>query len=1038
MQHMYEVQRTKDKKARQYTKRVRRKGKDGIETGTELGPEERRLRAAVASCLNNLWRTAASCVSADAPLLNKTLLRLLLFHFLMARYARSSANAWEKHLQVYGDMSTDLDPAEFVIVPLPDAASRPRTQPEAFREASKYLRQGKIHKAWAALDEESTPPVPINPARFTRLATKHPQAEFSNADMHNQPPPRRCNQTPSARVYEQNIIDAICATRIDVAAGPYGWPIKTLRDLLGPDIDEARSNPPPVVRGLTKIAMLACDGKSRSIAPLRAATLIALPKPNGDVRPVAIGSLLLNVPLKAVAKSYSGTNASRANTATGTPANGGPVQLLPEQYGCASKGGVEVPIHVARAYISRAVEEGWSDNMHITALDTKNAFNTIKRKAVIAGIQDTSARNKHLLTLFKTVNEQPSALVCDGVEADEGQRATRGMHSTTGVRQGDPTSPMFFLLGTRARGKWLSKMLEGHTAIWFCYLDDVYIISVNEPTLVHDIETHWSDSTFHIKPPDDGLELNPSKTQTKTATAAWAEGFEMLGSVVGSPAAEAAFMRRIVSKIMDRLDTLRSLPSRHDAFCLFRETWMPMLTHHLRCIPIISGPARRAPGTVAADGTDVNVAADEEHGYGLSELQAHQEDFLDMLRGNTRAQRHTTTVALERLPVRYGGIGATCAMDITTCAYSASLEMAAYVWKKRNARTPAPMRGALDFALVGDGSKPPTPQHERITRDVLALYNSSLDEHHDIPGPINAMDRTDLSQDPHRYERQRHLERKSKLGRAWLRRGAPGVALGHMRLSNTSFQMALAQTTGIVIPDEGACDTCGMPRSSMEADVTPDAAYTQHQKRCQGWVQVLVHTRVNHAVHAVVSNFAQTKEAAEAIKLEPHVGTTQAPTAARARPSAKYADLYIPAGVIPGVAAQLIDFKVTRVAHRAARGTAITGPPLVKKNRMTGRWPTAAEWSTLCQTNALQFAHKEKVREYKHVTPLPQAQRAGAPHNVTPVIISSRGLLHADAKAWLDSFPVPLRTAIRTAISFELLLFSNRNVDACLSQTWTQ
>ena len=102
------------------------------------------------------------------------------------------------------------------------------------------------------------------------------------------------------------------------------------------------------------------------------------------------------------------------------------MNLLPTQFGVGTKGGVEPLVH----YTALA---GHTRCIH--SVDLKNAFNTMKRSFIWAGVRD---RAPELLNTFKWSYSDHSTLVLpDGSE----------LLSKSGVRQGDPLGPVFFSLG---------------------------------------------------------------------------------------------------------------------------------------------------------------------------------------------------------------------------------------------------------------------------------------------------------------------------------------------------------------------------------------------------------------------------------------------------------------------------------------------------------------------------------------------------------------------------------------------------------------
>jgi hypothetical protein len=94
--------------------------------------------------------------------------------------------------------------------------------------------------------------------------------------------------------------------------------------------------------------------------------LIALRKPDGGIRPIAIGDLLYKVALKAIL-----TTSFR------------PEMLLPYQLGVSNPGGVEPAIFLLQNAIA-----GPNDAriVRIASLDLSNAFNTVSRTSIAAAV----------------------------------------------------------------------------------------------------------------------------------------------------------------------------------------------------------------------------------------------------------------------------------------------------------------------------------------------------------------------------------------------------------------------------------------------------------------------------------------------------------------------------------------------------------------------------------------------------------------------------------------------------------------------------
>ena len=188
---------------------------------------------------------------------------------------------------------------------------------------------------------------------------------------------------------------------------------------------------------------------------LCASRLTPLAKPDGGVRPIAVGELFYRLIMKCVMRKYFYRSS-----------------LHPFQLGVGSKGGVE-PIVYAVDMFTQADTSAFS---HVISLDFSNAFNTIKRSTVAASVR------KHLRALYrpcKWAYGQPTPLV-----VSDGESIVT-LKSSQGVRQGDPLGPLLFSLGIKDILGGLQDHL-GDQGLVLAYLDDVFVFTQGD--LLDDIE----------------------------------------------------------------------------------------------------------------------------------------------------------------------------------------------------------------------------------------------------------------------------------------------------------------------------------------------------------------------------------------------------------------------------------------------------------------------------------------------------------------------------------------------------------------------
>ena len=145
----------------------------------------------------------------------------------------------------------------------------------------------------------------------------------------------------------------------EVAPGLSGW--------TRPLLDTASTGPDnSFLLALRLLTDMIRQGTAPGRALLCASRLIALEKPTGGIRPIAIGDLLYRVAMKAILTSHFR-----------------PDMLLPCQLGVKSIGGVEPAIFLLEEAITGANKQNYK---RIASLDLTNAFNSIGRTAISAAV----------------------------------------------------------------------------------------------------------------------------------------------------------------------------------------------------------------------------------------------------------------------------------------------------------------------------------------------------------------------------------------------------------------------------------------------------------------------------------------------------------------------------------------------------------------------------------------------------------------------------------------------------------------------------
>ena len=230
--------------------------------------------------------------------------------------------------------------------------NKPLTAEERRTLATSLTREGFDRKACNALLSQGLCPQTAETAQA--LQALHPA----------QPPPTTPDvaaQPLAAVLVPEAIARALRSFPSDTAAGPSGLRVQHLREACAAGSTEA------LLQQLCGVVSLLAQGQAcPAVAPsLAGASLVALPKPTGGVRPIAVGEILRRLTAKCLMEAVR--DDARQHFA--------PVQL-----GAAIPGGAEAAVHTARAWYDR--NKGQPGKV-LVKLDFKNAFNLVSRQAVL-------------------------------------------------------------------------------------------------------------------------------------------------------------------------------------------------------------------------------------------------------------------------------------------------------------------------------------------------------------------------------------------------------------------------------------------------------------------------------------------------------------------------------------------------------------------------------------------------------------------------------------------------------------------------------
>ena len=422
----------------------------------------------------------------------------------------------------------------------------------ATRIASK-LEEGDFRGTVRLASSEDTIAAP-NEDTLAALRAKHPAP---HPDSSYPPAPSGEEVTPiqmSADEVGRAILSFPCAS----AAGPDGLRPQHLKDMIG---RAAGGGGPLLLRSLSSFINMVLAGE---VAPLArpfffGASLIALNKKDGGVRPIAVGCTL-----RRLAAKCASSHVKQAMAAL----------LAPHQLGYGTPQEAEAAVHASRMYLQN-MKEGHL----LLKLDFKNAFNCVRRDKMLAAVRE---RAPELFPLVHSAYCTPSSLfIGDTV-----------IPSAEGVQQGDPLGPLLFCLSTMCIMEQLTSEL------YILYLDDCTLGGTVESVL-HDLQTVEQEARQL------GLQLNHSKSEVisedRNTIAAVLEVAPDLcpvspeqATLLGSP---IGGQKGIDESINEKVEALRTMGNRlrylhtHDAFCLLRHAFaLPKVLYTLRTSPSFRSP----------------------------------------------------------------------------------------------------------------------------------------------------------------------------------------------------------------------------------------------------------------------------------------------------------------------------------------------------------------------------------------------------------------------------------------------------------------
>jgi hypothetical protein len=421
-------------------------------------------------------------------------------------------------------------------VPRPTKAKPPEdNKASRKRRALDMVEEDRLGPACAVLGSSGS--APNNQTTFRQLQDKHPAGQAPAAEAQ---PPR---QTPAPTFVPEAVLKGLLGFPPGSGAGSSGLrPQHLLEGVRSPAQRVA-------LEALTDALNVLVAGRvPPSLAPaLAGASLSALVKDGGDVRPIAVGETIRRLTSKCLCAEVKDEAA---------------LYLRPLQVGVACPMGAEAVIRSLTQYVERH-----SSSVHklVLKVDFANAFNTVDRESFLrAATLHTPAVAKWAWWCYS----QPTTLHYNSAK----------LTSSAGVQQGDNIGPLLFSLALHPTLLQLQELRDSGAGLEFvaAYLDDVVVAgdAVAVLSALRILEAAAPGIGLHLKPSK--CELIPTAGHNSSVDLdAFPEVmkrrldgcFDILGAPVGAAEHCNSYIQvKRVEPAAERLSQLGDLEDAHAAY----------------------------------------------------------------------------------------------------------------------------------------------------------------------------------------------------------------------------------------------------------------------------------------------------------------------------------------------------------------------------------------------------------------------------------------------------------------------------------------
>jgi hypothetical protein len=366
----------------------------------------------------------------------------------------------------------NLSKVRFEDAPRQDAPAVVRSLSRATKnKVIKFVKDYQASNAIRLLESISKGETPIDnfkekPEVMEALKQLHPRRV---PDRDNLPLPG--TNHPAVVITKAELLTYLTKLPPNKAAALSGWTFELIKSF----INASDATADEVVR----LFNLMVNGKGGPASIWLASRLIPIKKGAGGIRPIAVADCWMRFLSGFLAQKFA-PDAAR--------------EFAPHQFGVGVSGGIEIVVHAVKTAVKYIASEASQDDPHVVlAIDCKNAFNSIGRRAIY---------NK-MAAIFPSLNK----LIFWAYGSATPIYASDGtflFFSETGVKQGDPLGPLLFAAGLQDILKSLHTRIPGVTVL--AYLDDITIFG--PPDQVAAAFEHLEHELALL-----GLVINPNKCQ---------------------------------------------------------------------------------------------------------------------------------------------------------------------------------------------------------------------------------------------------------------------------------------------------------------------------------------------------------------------------------------------------------------------------------------------------------------------------------------------------------------------------------------------